>query len=121
MPLERKPSLGLVFILAHVTMARAVKLQPARNFHAPFRLGRIFARAVGHNYGFRDSARLAALGGIDFTEGTAFGVVQQEGATLRADAYHWCVLRRGRSSGTWRSYHDQVKAAPCRMSIYVAD
>ena len=86
---ERKPGLWFFELVLSMLMASvatstlaagvavpcAIKIQPARYFHAPFRLGSFLARAISHSYRLGDFAGLAALGGIHFTEGTTFGVV----------------------------------------------
>jgi hypothetical protein len=99
--LERKPGLGIV--RAQVTSTGAIQFQPPRDFHAPFRLRSLGVRVCTNGYRL---GNFAIFDGRNVTERTTFGVVEQQGATLRADAYHWSVLRCGRSSRTCGSYHE---------------
>lgn len=108
---------GLRVVAAEASVPRAVLLEAAGDFDAPFGLGGFgglapFGAAPGkcaRGYGFENffvfgcpSTALRAFGG-NFTKGAALAVVKQESATLRADVYHWSVLRCGGSSGTQAS------------------
>ena len=88
--LERQSGLGVVRV--QVTSARAVQFQAPGDLHAPFGL-RSLAERVGSN-GYR-LWNFAFFDSRNITERTTFGVVEQEGATLRADTNHWSVLRCG--------------------------
>src|SRR5271156_5088937 len=87
--------------------AHSIGFQPARNFSPPFgfsgassagivvRVGRAIGIVWrGHTYSHRLGI-LATLGERCVTESTIFDVLEQEGAAMRADLYHWSVLRCG--------------------------
>ncbi|HTS12976.1 MAG TPA: hypothetical protein VMH00_12730 [Candidatus Limnocylindrales bacterium] len=106
---EWKAGLGIVRM--KMAASRPVFLQAARDFSPPFGL---FGFGLGrdpYSYSFGNlilfemvlfELILLVLLGIDPAEGTLFRFIQQEGATLIADSYHWSVLRCGGSSGTRR-------------------
>jgi hypothetical protein len=87
--------------------AHTIGFQTARNFSAPLgfcgagwvgiivRVGRArkcFRR--GHTYGDR-LGMVAGFGERCVTERAIFDVLEQEGAAVRANLYHWSVLRCG--------------------------
>ena len=119
--LEREA--GLRVTGPRIAAARAVLLEAARDLRAPFGLGRIVGGAGSNCYRLRDFSVPAVLGGIDFAERTTLGVIQQKGATLRADAYHWSVLRCGSSSGNGRNHSttQASRGAPDVFERHVAD
>jgi hypothetical protein len=98
--LERKPRLGIVG--AQVAAACAVLIEAPGDFEAPFGLRRIAGIGFARNCSYR-LKNFVIFDGRDDAEGTTFCVIEQKGATLRADAYHWSVLRCGVSSGTRES------------------
>ena len=101
-------------VRTQVTAARAILFKAPGNLEAPLRLD-CFARAdCARDHRFEN---FAVFDGRNVTERTASGVIEQESATLRADAYHWSVLRCGGSSGTTESYHDEI----ARRSVWFAD
>ena len=101
-----------------MTSARAVLFQAPEDLHAPFWLRSLGERVCSNGYRL---GNFAIFRSRNVTERTAFGVVEQQGATLRADAYHWSVLRCGRSSGTSESYHEPEAVEDVRFFTRVAD
>ena len=92
-------------------MSNPVGFQSPGNFAAPFGLGgfgsgirsegRVGSVAGNGLRGDTHGDRLSVLATLDersVTEGAFLGVLEQEGATLRANLYHWSVLRCGSSS-----------------------
>jgi hypothetical protein len=110
---------GLRIVRAENTAAGAIIFEAASDFLAPIGFVVIMklgfpkpglARGSSGNIGGTRRGRgdrngvlrLGARIERDVTEGAIFGVLKQEGTTLRAYAYHWSVLRCGSSSeGTW--------------------
>jgi len=91
---EGKAGLGVVG--AKAAAARAVLLEAERDFAVPVGLGSIGGDA--HRTYARVGVIIFRLRNI--AKGAGFRIVEQKGATLRADAYHWSILRCGGSSGT---------------------
>jgi hypothetical protein len=102
---------GLNVVRTRDAAADAVIFQAASDFAAPIGFGRRWfhcntrvdsapgGNARGSNCG--DGNRfphLAVWNERGIAEGANLGVLKQQGATLRAYVYHWCVLRRGGSS-----------------------
>src|SRR5271154_4321760 len=90
-----------------VTSARAVEFQAPGDLHAPFGLRSLARRVCSNGYRLWNFAIFCSRNG---TERTTFRVVEQEGATLRADTYHWSVLRCG--SPVERTNHSTRDSRP---------
>jgi len=91
--------LGVVVRGASAAVACAILLEAARHFEPPFRLRVVTSAGFGRvirpsDDRFQD---FVVFFGGDGAERTILRVVEQKGATLRADAYHWSVLRCGNS------------------------
>jgi hypothetical protein len=108
-----KRQAGLRIIVAEAAAADAILLEAARDFAAPVGLGGSGAcgtggvrRASRFSRVFRGRTRaggdgleeVVILGSFAGAERARIRVVEQQSATLRADAYHWSVLRCGSSS-----------------------
>ena len=82
--LKWKP--GLRVVRPETAAAGAILLKTPGNFQAPLGLFRFAEDDGSGGYRFED---FGILGRGNFTERASSGVVEQKGATLRADAYHW--------------------------------
>ena len=88
--------------------ARAIVFETPGDLATPFRLGRLRTSkrcrrgSAESGRSGADGYRFQVFAGFDercIAKRTIIGVLEQEGATLRAYSYHWSVLRCGSSSG----------------------
>lgn len=103
----REGQAGLGVVWARAAAAHAIGFEAARDFGAPLGFdgdggvcGRL--RASGYTYGDGLGSLVAGDDERGVTESAFFGGLEQKCAALRANLYHWSVLRCGSSSdGTW--------------------
>lgn len=87
-------------VRTRLAVACAVLFEAARDFAAPFGLRGVFKWRFARGDGLKG---FLVFSERNFAEGAVLVVVHQQCPTLRADSYHWSVLRCGDSSvGTLR-------------------
>ncbi|MGA7636536.1 MAG: hypothetical protein WCB00_06380, partial [Candidatus Acidiferrales bacterium] len=94
---------GLGVVGARATAAHAIGFQAAGNFRPPFGFdgdGGVCGRFRASGYTYRDGLEGLIAGDDErgVTESAFFGGLEQKRAALRANLYHWSVLRCGSSS-----------------------
>lgn len=100
---RREGQAGLGVVWARTAATDAIGFQAARDFHAPFGFdgnGRIGGRFGASGYTCRNWLGSLVAGDDErgVTESAFFGGLEQKRAALRANLYHWSVLRCGSSS-----------------------